>query len=241
MPHKTFHLDEVAEYLHLSVADVERLVRDDAIPHEYQGSRLVFRQRNIDSWANQRIMGMDHDKLEAFHKVTSAKAHDLSFSHALMPELMKPAYIEPALQARTRPSVIRDMIALANTTDLVIYPDDFKDSVMEREKMCSTAMPGGFALMHTHYHDPYMFEDSFVVLGRCVQPLPFHSPDGFRTDMFFLLCCQDDRIHLHMMARLCMLCQRTSLILELRDCAGVQEMYDLVLAREDELIRSRKV
>ena len=56
----------------------------------------------------------------------------------------------------------------------------------------------------------------FIVLARTAQPLPFGSPDGTVTDIFFLMCCQDDRIHLHVLARVCMMCRHTHLLRDLR-------------------------
>lgn len=238
MPHTIFNLDEVAAYLHVTVPDVERLVREQAIPFKNQGNRPFFQRKDIDGWANQRIMGMSEQKLTDFHKKTTARAHDLSFSHALIPELMSPAGIEPELEAKTKPSVIRSMVKLAYATNLVIYPEDLQESVIEREKLCSTALAGGFSLLHTLHHDPYLFEDSFIVLGRTIQSLPFRAVDGQMTNLFFMLCCQDDRIHQHVLARLCMMCQRTNLILKLRSAEIAEEMFELLVDKEQEIIKA---
>jgi len=234
-----FNLDEVAAYLHISVQDVERLVREQAIPFEYQGKRSIFRRKEIDGWAHQRIMGMNHDKLADFHRVTTARAHDLSLGHAIMPELIKLEGINPDMSAKTKPSLIRSIVKLAETTELVIYPDDLQESIVEREKLCSTALSGGFALMHTLHHDPYLFEDSFIVLARTIQPIPFRAVDGQMTNLFFLLCCQDNRIHQHVLARMCMMCQRTSMILDLHAAETSDEILQIMIDKEQELIGSK--
>lgn len=238
MPFRTLNVDEAADYLHISRADVEELARTREIPHQRQGDRLVFRTKEIDEWASQRILGLKGKPLAAYHKSTSAKAHDLSKQHAIMSELIKPAYIEPLLASKTRASVIRDMVKLADQSGLVCNAKDLQESIDGRERLCSTALAGGIALLHPKSHEPYMFEDSFIVVGRAIQPVPFGSPDGATTDIFFLVCCQDDRIHLHVLARLCMMCHHTSVLLELRDAADAAAMYEVLLASETEVIQT---
>jgi mannitol/fructose-specific phosphotransferase system IIA component (Ntr-type) len=98
----------------------------------------------------------------------------------------------------------------------------------------------GLALLHRRMHEPYMFEDSFVVLGKTISQVPFGSPDGETTDIFFLVCCQDDRIHLHVLARLCMMCHQTSLLLELREAKDAKQMHALLVASEQRVLQEAK-
>ncbi len=237
MSHETFSLQEVSDYLHISCADVEVLVREDSIPHEKQGGRVVFRKRVIDAWATKRILGLPGKQLAHYHKTSSAKVHDLSQQHAIMPELMCEQHIDPWLTSKTMPSTVRAMVKLANGTGLIVYPEDLLERIVEREKAGSTAMHGGFALLHPHYHEPYMFEDSFMVLGRSIQPIPFGSSDGGKTDLFFFICGQDDRIHLHVLARLCMMCKETDVIEQLRAADDASDMLAAILSAEEKVIK----
>lgn len=237
MSHREFNLDEVAGYLHISKADVELLVRRKEIPFEYKGGRMVFRRTDIDAWASRRILGFSGDQLTDYHKTSSAKAHDLSAKHAIISELVQATCIEPALASKTKSSVIRAMIKLAERTELLNHPDDLLVGIQEREQMCSTALAGGIALLHAAKHEPYMSEDSFIVLGRTLQPVPFGSPDGRTTDIFFLLCAQDDRTHLHILARICMMCYHTSMLMELREASDAADMLAILERAEQEIIR----
>lgn len=237
MSYKVFNIQELADYLHVSTQDLELLVRRREIPFDRQGDRVVFRQKDIDSWASRRILGFSEPELSSYHAVSSAKTHDLSAKSAIIPELIQASFIEPGLKAKTKSSVIRDMVKLAEDTELLNYPDDLLAAIQEREQMCSTALAGGIALLHAKNHEPYMSEDSFVVIGRAQQPVPFGSPDGRTTDIFFLLCAQDDRIHLHLLARICMMCYHTSLLIELREAETREQMLDILIAAEQEIIR----
>jgi len=237
MPHKTFNLDEVAHYLHLNVDEVQKYVRERVIPFEERGGRLTFKRSEIDSWASRRILGANEKRLKSYHQQSSERMLDLSKAHAIMPDLLRAEFIEAVLKSRTKASVIRDMAALADSTGMVNDAADLIKSIEERERLCTTALPGGVALLHPMTHDAFRFNDSFLVLGRAVQPLPFGSPDGSTTDLFFLVGCQNDRLHLHVLARICMMCHHTDLLMQLREASCASALFDALLAAEQEVIR----
>ena len=236
MPYRTFSLNEVALYLHLARTDVEILVRRREIPVEQKGERLVFRKKDIDVWASQRILGLSHKSLSTYHKQTSALTRDLSHQTLIVAELIRQEAIEPSLTSKTKPSVLRDMVALADRTGLVCNPYDFLQSLEERERLCSTALSDGIALLHPRNHDPHLFVDSFVGIGRTLHPVPFGAPDGNRTDLFFLICCQDDRLHLHVLARLCMMSKQTKVLLQLRTAESAEIMATVLRRAEEEVV-----
>jgi mannitol/fructose-specific phosphotransferase system IIA component (Ntr-type) len=81
-----------------------------------------------------------------------------------------------------------------------------------------------------------LFEKSFIVVGRPIQEIHFGAPDGEPTRLFFLLCCQDDRLHLHTLARLCLIAQKTKILEQLRDAPDAQAMRDALIAAEQEIL-----
>ena len=85
-----------------------------------------------------------------------------------------------------------------------------------------------------------MFEDSFIAFGRSVRPVPFGSPDGGTTDLFFLLCCQNDKLHLHVLARLCMICHHTSALYDVRLAKTAEEIIEVLEKAEREVVQGGK-
>lgn len=239
MPHRILTLSEAAEYLHITVPDVERLVKHGEIPFELQREKPVFRRKQVDAWASQRILGMNGSRLRDFHKSSKACLRHIPEDSALIPELTGPRRMIAALTSRTKPSVLRDMVALAERTELVSDPADLLATLEERESLCSTAVPGGFALLHPRQHDPYLFAESFLLLARCVHPIHAGAPDGKPTDLFFLVCCQDDRIHLHTLTRLCTMSQNTQLLASLREAEDGPAMFACLCTAEQEVLRAR--
>jgi len=92
MPHRTFGPDEAARYLHLTPADLNRLVKEKEIPFERYGDRVVFRKVEIDAWASQRILGMEGPPLAEYHQKSSSGARQIIAQDAIMPEMIRPAY-----------------------------------------------------------------------------------------------------------------------------------------------------
>ena len=237
MPHRTFNLDEAAAYLHLDRTELERLVSRDEIPFEKQGDRVVFRKARLDAWGSQRILGLSGSKLESYHRKSSVASRSLTAQGALIPALLTVERIDAALPSRTKPSVLRATVALADRTGLVSDPAELLAALEQREELCSTALPGGFALLHPRQHEPYMFIDSFAVLGRTVQGIHAGADDGEPTDLFFLVCCQEDRIHLHVLARLCTMAQSTRVLQGLREAGDAAAMLAVLVAAEEEVVK----
>jgi len=236
MPYRFLNLDEVAEYLRLSGADVERLVKDRDIPFEMRGDRPVFRRWDIDAWASQRILCASASQSAEYQQKGSRRTRSLLAGGALLPQLIRPEQIDPAMAAKTKASVLRDLAALAARTGWVFDPPELVASLKAREALCSTAVPGGVAFLHPRAQQPYRFAVSFLVLGRTVQPIHFGAPDGQPTDIFFLLGCQDERLHLHVLARLCSVATRTDLLAQLRAARDAPTMCMRVTAAEQTVV-----
>jgi len=236
--HRTLELEEVAQFLHLQRSEVERLVKDQEIPFERHGSRIVFRKVEIESWASPRILGLEGRRLSDYHQRSSVGVREIVTDAALLPEMIQPSFIVPALQAKTKASVLREMVRLGERTGRVWDPKALLAGLQEREEICSTGLPGGLALLHTRALEAYLFECRFIALGRTVQEVPFGAPDGRATDLFFLIACPDDRLHLHLLARLCLVAQKTDVLAELRAAKDAQEMHDRLLASEQAVLAS---
>jgi excisionase family DNA binding protein len=233
MPFRTLNTDEVARHLNLTGADIDRLVKAGDIPFEKRGDRVVFREADIEAWASQRILKFSGSRLAEYHRKASQRTRKL-----LLPELIRPDYIAPAMAAKTKASVVRDMARLADRTGQVGDAAELVASLLAREKLCSTAMPGGVAFLHPRQQQPYLFQSSFLMCGRTIQPIHFGSPDGLPTDVFFLLCCQNDLLHLHTLARLCMMVQHTGLLAQLRAGTDASTLHERLLRAEQTVIET---
>ena len=240
MPFRFLSVAEVADYLHLTPADVEQRVKDREIPFHKRGDRVVFRKGEIDQWASQRILGFTPTRLAAYHQKSTRHAQNVLSLAAILPDMLDAGAIAPAMRSKTRASILRDLVALAETTGKVNDPKALLASLEAREELCSTAIPGSLALPHPRYHETYLFETSFIVVGRPLQEIHFGSPDGEPTRLFFLICCQDDRLHLHTLARLCLIAQNTETVAALLAAPDSQSIRTILLSAEQAILSDQK-
>jgi len=240
MPFRLLNLEAVAEYLHLTPQDVEQRVKNREIPFEKRGDRIVFRKSEIDAWASQRILGFSSQRLADYHQKSTRQTRKMLEQETILPEMLQAGAIASAMSSKTKASILRDLVVLAEKTGHLNDPKNLLASLEAREELCSTAVPGGFALPHPRSHDPYLFDTSFVVVGRPIQEIHFSAPDGQPTYLFFLICCQDDRLHLHTLARLCLIAIKTEILDQLRDAPDATTMRDALIAAEQEILTVRK-
>ena len=240
MPYRLFNLEEAASYLNLTSADVERRVKDREIPFEKRGERIVFRKRDIDAWASQRILGLPERRLEEYHRKSTRGSREFLLPEAILPEMLDRGAVNSAMSSKTKASVLRDLVALAEKTGQLTDPKELLESLEAREELCPTALPGGLAIPHPRFHQPYLFESSFIVVGRPIQEIHFGSPDGQPTDLIFLLCCQDDRIHLHTLSRICLMALKTEMLSQLRAAPDATAMRDCIITAEREVLADRR-
>ena len=64
----------------------------------------------------------------------------------------------------------------------------------------------------------------------------FGAPDGRLTDLFFLIASQDDRHHLHLLARLCRMLADEDFLGHLREAESAKAMIELLTEREQEVV-----
>jgi len=236
MPHRLLNLDEAAKCLHLPTAELERLVRDRAIPFETRGPRTIFRKLEVEAWASQRILSADARQLVRFHQQASRPVRQTEDFALILPGLLGLGQVDAELSARTKASTLREMAALAGRTGWVYDPAWLVQSLEAREKLSSTALPGGVAFLHPATQEPDQFERSFVALARTVQPIHFGAPDGRPSRLFFLLCSRDARRHLVLLSRLCLLAQKAELLTQLREAPDPASMLACLLAAERDAV-----
>jgi PTS system nitrogen regulatory IIA component len=240
MPYQLLNVEAVADYLHLTPADIEQRIKDQEIPFEKRGDRVVFRKSEIDAWASQRILQFPSQRLETYHENATRHVQQFLPDGAIFPDMLAAGAVASAMTSKTKSSVLRDLVALADKTGQLNDSKTLIESLAAREELCSTALPGGFAVPHLRSQEPYLFETSFIVVGRPIQEIHFGAPDGEPTHLFFLICCQDDRFHLHTLARLCLIALKTTLLEELRAAPDAQGMREALLAAEQAILTAHK-
>jgi PTS system nitrogen regulatory IIA component len=125
--------------------------------------------------------------------------------------------------------VLEGLIEVAGRTWRIWQPAAVLRAVQEREDLMSTAFENGVALPHTRQPMPDAVAESVVAFGRTLSGIPFGAPNNSLTDLFFLVVCRDARTHLHVLARLGRLIQRSEFTDALRDAPDSRTAYDAIV------------
>jgi PTS system nitrogen regulatory IIA component len=229
-------LQEAADYLHVSVAEMERLVKKRQVPFSIQNGRETFRKQELHDWATTRIIGADESETTKIHETARKVRPAPDRTSAFLSQFLVPEGCTPELKAKTPTSVLRKIVQLAAQTHLVTDDDLLLKLLQEREELFPTAFEGGIAMPHTRVHPDYLFLDAVLLVARIPGGVGFRAPDGKLTDLFFVPCSPDDRTHLYMLTRLARMLRVTELAEVMRECETGEEMVGEFSRIEEEFV-----
>ncbi len=201
MPRSDFDIDSLATYLHVTPAQVRRMVDRGRLPGRRIGGEWKFPEAEIHHWLEEQIGATSDDSELA--RVENVLQHAVSSEKDIsIVDMLPLEAIAVPLNARTRARVIERMVEAAAVTGWLWDPGKMVDAVNSRESLHSTALDNGVALLHPRRPQSSILAQPFLALGRTFKGIPFSDSQGRLTDIFFLILSTDDRGHLRALARL---------------------------------------
>jgi PTS system nitrogen regulatory IIA component len=94
----------------------------------------------------------------------------------------------------------------------------------------------GVAIPHPRHPLPYDIDASFVVVGLTPSGIPYGAADGSLTRLFFLICCKDERTHLHVLSRLALMLHEGSAVEEMLAAETPDQLSEVLNRREQEVV-----
>lgn len=218
-----FSPKQLAEYLQLSQRTVYRLLERGDLPGVKVGGQWRFRKSTVDEWLDLNMQRLDADSLQAF-ETDGAAEQELP---ALV-DLLAPENARIAVRAGTRDEVVRAFVDAVRFPEAV-SPELVYERVLERERLCTTAMTGGVALLHTPRSRPRVLRShDLMAIGRVASPVEFGALDGSHTDLLILLLARSERTQLALLATLTRLGQEPGFLSGLRAAASPEAVIALV-------------
>ncbi len=209
------NIGQLAAYLGWSTRFIEGLVRGERLPGLEVEGQWRFRRDDVIDWLEQKIQTLDTARISELEAtMESSLLADCTFRTTRADRLtfrLPLRGIALDMPLATKPDVLRALTHLAESTGLLYDREHLLASLVDRESLCSTAMPGGIALCHPRRPIPSIIQRQFVCFLRSARPLAFGAEDGEETSQFFLLCTPDDRSHLHGLARLARVLDRATI------------------------------
>jgi PTS system nitrogen regulatory IIA component len=232
-------LPQLVRYLHLPESQVRKLVDRGTIPGRRVNGELIFSRDDVNRWLEKRIGDADEEGLvqveNALNRsIPMGEAEEMISIVKLIPE----GAIHVPFAAKTRDSVIRSMVRLAMETGLLWDAEAMTDAVKEREELHTTALESGIALLHPRRPMQGILGDTFISLGILPNGIPFGGGFNNLTDIFFLICSMDDRIHLRILARLSRILTSPNFLTLLREFRDENSIRELFTATELSILGS---
>jgi PTS system nitrogen regulatory IIA component len=226
------NLEQLATYLRRDSREVAKLVDRGTLPGRKVGGTWRFSRQEIRRWLESQLPDYDDAQLRQLER------HHAEPQEPLLANLLHEACLAVPLKAATRSSVLRELVNLAEQSWQVYDPQKILEAVKAREAVTSTALEGGVAIPHIHNPIPEALGESLVAFGRTASALPFGAPDGRLTDLFFLVLCQDEGLHLKVLARLARLFLRPGFLTGLREEPTAHGSRQWIVAAEEALLQT---
>lgn len=228
MANEMMDLEELAEYLQRDRREVAKLVDRGYLPGRKVGGQWRFARAEINHWIETQLPAYSEQQLRALES-RDVPSED---SEPRVSGLLAKVSVAVPLAARTRASVLKELVGLAELSWNVYDPQAILEAIRQREEMGSTALENGVALPHPRRPLPAALGESLIAYGRTATGIPFGAPHGVLTDIFFLVCCRDEATHLRVLARLSRLLLQPGFVDALREAETPEETWNRIDAAE---------
>jgi len=237
MSREVLNLKAAAEHVHMDANELKHVAQRGEIEASEHGGDWWFEHRALDEWAQRNLLASGHREQLRQHQVMldeNRRAHKTEWR---VSDLFRLDGTELGICGKSKAGIVRDMSDLAAKTGLVYDADGLYGELMAREEIASTACGEGAAFLHPRFHDPYLFESSFIAYGRSERPVYFGAPDGGATRHFFLVCSTDHEQHLHILGRLAVMAHATEFLQLLDEAESCERALEIIRAAEEGLVK----
>ncbi len=233
MPYQNMTLEDFAKHVGLDARDVRKMADRGKLPAQKVAGKWRFNRAEVTEWLQQDMISLEleENRLRDIERAMS-EAGSRDVDQHLLTAMMSVKGIDLSLPAKTKSSVLLELCGLADRTGLLYDQPGLLTAVQQRESMCSTALPNGIAIPHPRQPMPYVSAEPFVCFARLPRGIGFGSPCGGLTSLFFLICCHEDRQHLHVLARLMRVLDDDT-IGKLREAETEEEALAALIVREE--------
>jgi len=225
-------LEELANYLQRDKREVSKMANRGYLPGRKVGGEWRFARAEINYWIETQLPAYTAKQLEALEAQEVPKEEQ----EPLLAGFLGQTQMAVPLLASTRASVLRELVNLAEQSWNVYDPQAILEAIQQREEMGTTALENGVAIPHPRRPLPQALGETVVAYGRTATGIPFGSPQGGLTDIFFLVCCRDEKTHLRILARLSRLLLSADFVNDLRSAESPLKTWKVIEKAETELL-----
>lgn len=181
----------------ISEKNLKKIIEENKILHAASDGQISVNTRAFDTWMASNIKYMSSEKLAEL-ETDDKKGIKLIYPMLVESRVM---FNPPDL---TKTQVLTRLVDCLCESGAVAKKNlkyVFK-AVVERERLCSTAIMDGVAIPHPRSSMEKYVTEPALVLAISKRGIHFESEDGKPTNLFFLICANTIDVHLKVMARL---------------------------------------
>ena len=147
-------------------------------------------------------------------------------------DFLDPSRIMPDLKEKEKRAVLKELAGRLAALDASLDAGKLFDTLLEREKISSTAIGEGVAIPHGKLNGSRKLTGIFA---RSLQGADFESLDGGPTHLFFVLLAPEDSAadHLKALARISRLLKDSSFRTRLMQGKTAEEVYRVIKEEDD--------
>lgn len=224
-----FKVKDVADLLNVSETTIHQWLAEGKIPAYRLNEQYCFSRGEIQNWVMSHKM--DHvlqgmELISSDDEVMALKGGSKQFS--LYRALHKGKVLK-SVKGTTKEEIFRTaMEEIAASLDL----DDemLFDLLWDRERLQPTALNNGIGVPHTR--DFLIKAQDVVFVAFLKEPIEYGALDGQPVHtLFFLFACEDKR-HLHLLAKIALLCSQPSTLDLLRQYPSKEAFLEYIKSWE---------
>jgi nitrogen PTS system EIIA component len=229
MPGEFMTLEEAAKFLNMSARAIKLIVEKGYAQRDKDG-RLLVKTAEIRDWLHRGIKDFNVNQLNTLEK-------DYGERIIAIHPLLDPKCIKARIVGRNKLAVIDELIDLLIEHGRVDrkYRKKIRSDVIERERMCSTALADGVAIPHPREPLTGIIKKPRLVLGLSWHGIDFESIDGKLTHVVVLLCTPRLDLHLQLLARLSRLLRNLKMRVALCRAKDEREVIEVFASFEKAL------
>jgi len=229
-------LGQLATYLNRDSRELEKLAKRGQLPAQKVAGAWRFARAEINLWIEAQLPSFSAEQLSDLER-----GYRTESELPILGRLLGESTIGWPAAAKTRASLLKELVTLAEQSWQVYDPDALLAAIRLREEAGSTALDCGVAIPHPRRRMPAtILGDSVIALGYVPGGFSFGSTTNTPTDLFFLVACTDQQTHLGALTRLSRLFLEPTFLTTLRSAESAGDAYRVIEAAELDLLARLK-
>lgn len=228
---------DIARFLGESLAGVRKALLGSKLKAIQKQGSMVYARDDVMNWISENFSSLTTETLMKAD-LASADHGGLDPLSCGITQLLEGGRAYFPDHISTKPSVFRSLSARAVELGAVYDQGELCEQLEKRERVLSTALKCGAALVHPLEIARMYVEHELLLMMIPPHPVPFGESSGRLTSIFFLLLFPDPHRHVHVLARINRLLRDSVFIEILLESKTEEEVINAMRHRELQVISS---